>query len=62
MSTTPSHDSKAVTKVMSMADNVVHRRNAYKRMPVPREFGRLDKSINELAESVEKCRKQGGQP
>ncbi len=50
---------------MAMADNVVVRRNIYKRTPLgdkPREFGRLDKSIDDLAESVEKYRHEGAQP
>jgi hypothetical protein len=47
-----------------MADNVVIRNRVYKRVRHSelgaREYGRLNKSIDELAETVEKCRKGEG--
>lgn len=50
-----------VSKLLSMADNVVIRNRVYKRARHSelgaREYGRLDKSISELAETAEKYRK-----
>jgi len=52
-------------KLLSSADNVVIRRDRYQRSrnsdAAPREFGRLNASIDELAKTAEKCRKQAGE-
>lgn len=55
-----------VSKLLAMADNVVVRGQVYKRARhstntelEAREYGRLNKSIHELAETAEKCRKTG---
>lgn len=65
MSITPTHDSKAATKVITKACNVVDRRNIANGAPASekaRQFGRYEKSIDELAETVEKYRQVGAQP
>ena len=50
-----------VEKLLSSADKVVIRRDVYQRArnsgAEPREFGRLNASIDELAKTAEKCRK-----
>ena len=60
-----------VTKLLSMADNVVIRHKAHKRarhstdkVQEQRDYGRLSKSVYDLAETAEKFRKAGqsGQP
>lgn len=54
--------SDPVSKLCAMVDNVVIRRDQYKRAPAgdkARAFGRLDKSISEAQEANEKCRKSG---
>ena len=52
------------SKLLSMTDNVVIRNRAFKRarhstdeVEERRQYGRLNKSINELAETAEKFRK-----
>lgn len=55
------------SKLLAMADNVAVRNRSYKRArrtsEEPREYGRLNKSIADLAETAEKYRKAGkGQP
>lgn len=51
------------SKLIAMADNVVIRNGQYKRArrtpEESREYGRLNKSIHELAETAEKIRKAG---
>ena len=53
-----------VEKLLSMTDNVVVRNDIYRRArnsgAEPREYGRLNASIDELAKTAEKCRKQAG--
>lgn len=55
-----------VTKLLSMAENVVIRNQVYKRArhstdeaEEKRQYGRLNESVNELAETTEKFRKAG---
>jgi len=58
------------SKLLAMTDNVVIRNQVYKRArktcDEPREYGRLNKSIQDLEETAEKFRKAGagkaGQP
>lgn len=54
------------SKLIAMAGNVVHRNQVYRRSrrtaDEPREYGRLNKSINDLAETAEKIRKAGTPP
>jgi len=51
------------SKLLAMADNVVTRNRVFKRArrtdEESREYGRLNKSINALAETAEKLRKAG---
>jgi len=54
------------SKLLSMTDNVVIRNRAFKRarhstdeVEERRQYGRLNKSISELAETAEKFRKAG---
>jgi len=51
------------SKLLAMTDNVVIRNRVYKRArrtgDESREYGRLNKSINDLAETAEKLRKAG---
>ena len=59
-----------VSKLYAMADNVVVQNRVYRRtlsthQRANPEYGRLEKSINDLQETTEKCRKAGkggGQP
>jgi hypothetical protein len=48
-------------KLLSTADNVVIRRDVYKRSrnsgAEPRDFGRLSASIDELAKAAKQCHK-----
>jgi len=66
--TTSEQKDKAVSKLECMADKVVIQNRAYKRTLAPAqrqdpEYGRLNKSIKELQEATEKCRKStGGEP
>jgi len=66
MSTIP--QKHEVSKLLAMADNVVVRNQVYGQVrrtgQAEREYGRLTKSISELAKSAEKCRADGkaGQP
>jgi len=57
---------QGVSKLLAMTDNVVIRNQAYKRARrshnEPREYGKLNKSIEELAETAEHLRKKAGQP
>jgi len=60
MSTT--QNEKAVSKLLSMADNVVIQNRVYQRaLPSQQrqdsEYCRLDRSIKDLQETAEKCRK-----
>jgi len=52
------------SKLLAMTDNVVIRNRVFKRArrtdDESREYGRLNKSINDLAETAEKLRKAGG--
>ena len=55
-----------VSKLLAVADNVTLRSQVYKRARhsddtelEAREYGRLNKSIQHLAETAEKCRKSG---
>lgn len=54
------------SKLLAMTDNVVIRNQVYKRArrtaDEGREYGRLNKSINDLAETAEKMRKAGTPP
>lgn len=56
---------REVSKLLAMTDNVVVRNRAYSSArstdQAARQYGRLSKSINDLAETAEKVRK-GGQP
>lgn len=58
-----------VSKLLAMADNVSTRNQAYKRARRSNneasEYGKLNASINDLAQAAEKCRKaeqNGAQP
>ena len=52
------------SKLLAMADNVAIRNQVYKRArrtgEESREYGRLNKSIHDLAETAEKLRMAGG--
>lgn len=52
-----------VSKLLTMTDNVVVRNEVYKCSrnsdTEPREYGRLNKSIDELAKAAEQVRKAG---
>ncbi|MEH6435800.1 hypothetical protein [Massilia sp. DD77] len=54
------------SKLLAMTDNVVIRNRVYKRArhssEESREYGRLNKSIQDLEETAEKLRKAGGRP
>ncbi len=60
MSTVPQND---VSKLLAMADNVTLRNQVYGQVrrtgKADREYGRLNKSITELAKSAQDCRKAG---
>lgn len=58
-----------VSKLLAMADNVQNSNRAYKRARQSdeenRAYGKLNASINDLAQAAEKCRKSvkaGAQP
>jgi len=64
MSTTTQKE-KAVSRLLSMADNVVIQNRVYQRaLPTQQrkssEYCQLDRSIKDLQEKVEKCRKSTG--
>lgn len=63
--TTLDHNSKAASKVVVMACNVVDRRKVVRGAPKEtkaREVGRYEASLNELESAVDKYRANGGQP
>lgn len=62
---TLSPENHAATKVIVKACHLADRRRAVHLAPQgqkAREVGRYEKSVDELIESVEKYRKNGGQP
>lgn len=57
---TPEEKNFAVSKLLAKTDKVVYTRNAAKRAPsdqLVREYGRLDKAIDELSEAAEGLRR-----